>query len=96
MRFQCIIDKARYNVGRHIFYSRIFFYLLKTIQSSLQLLISTLKICGSIVQNNLIDCFTQFPSYKYCSFYSNSISSLKIKIMVKILLNYQKAKLQQI
>jgi len=83
MRFQCIVDKARYNVGRHRLYSRIAFYLLKTIQSPLQLLISTLKIYGPIVQNNYSRLFHTifflqllFLLFKFYFFF-------KIKIVVK-------------
>jgi hypothetical protein len=45
---------------------------------------STLKICGSIIQNDYGRLFTQFIFYNYCSFYSNSISSLKTITMVRI------------
>jgi hypothetical protein len=55
-----------------------------------------LKYVVQFFKTIMIDCFTQFPSYNYCSFYSKFISFLKIEIIVKILLNYQKAKLQQI
>jgi hypothetical protein len=77
MRFQCIVDKARYNVGRHRLYSRIAFYLLKTIQIPLQLLISTLKIYDPIVQNNSNRLFHTISFLQLLSFYSNSIFSLK-------------------
>ncbi len=52
---------------RHRFYLKIAFCLFKTIQSSFQLLILTLKICGSTIQKKLVEYFTQFPFYCYYS-----------------------------
>jgi hypothetical protein len=84
MKFQCIVDKAKYNVGRHRLYSRIDFYLLKTIQSSFQLLISTLKIYGSIVQNNYSRLFQTIYFLQLLFLLLKFYFFFKIKITVKI------------